>query len=159
MKPTPDESLAKIALLSVFVAFIVAGCTHTDFLRYEGRSDVYFEGAGGARTVVDGIDFWEHGDPPRRYQLLGYIHDDRSRGLIPQLQKRGDIAAKAREAGGTAVMLLSSGQTINGFVGSGFGNATATSYGNRTTATATGTSISVPVGRTDAQYAVIKYLD
>ncbi|HEU0048722.1 MAG TPA: hypothetical protein VFQ43_14090, partial [Nitrososphaera sp.] len=68
--------LVVIAALSFF------GCTSTDFQSWEGRSSVV-EGHGGTRKIVDGMDVWTHGDPPRRFQELGIIEDDRPGGLIP----------------------------------------------------------------------------
>jgi len=138
---------------------LLTACTSTDFLRYEGRKDLVFEGQGGARTVVDGVDFWEQGEPPRKYQLLGYIRDERGTGLIYRLKKNGDIAAKAKAVGGDAVMALSSSTTLTGTIVNNVGGS-ATTYGTRSaTTTGYGTTVSVPVGRTEGSYAVLKYLD
>ena len=94
-----------IAALSFF------GCTSTDFQSWEGRSSVV-EGHGGTRKIVDGMDVWTHGDPPRRFQVLGIIEDDRPGGLIPMARLKHDIVAKARQSGGDAVILVSSASQL-----------------------------------------------
>lgn len=130
--------------------FLLAGCS-TTFLAYEGRQDLIFEGVGGARTIVDGVDFWQHGDPPRTYQLIGYIKDKRGRGLISTLTKESNVATKAREFGGDAVIVLEANQTITGYA------RTAFVSGNRRSAVAS--AISVPIGRSEATFAVLKYVE
>jgi hypothetical protein len=41
-----------------------------EFRKREGGNSVV-EGHGGTRKVVDGMDVWTHGDPARRFQVLG----------------------------------------------------------------------------------------
>src|SRR5262249_10849547 len=53
----------------------IAGCTElvtSDYQPYEGRNNVY-EGDGGTKVVVDGVDFWANGSPPRKYAILGVV--------------------------------------------------------------------------------------
>jgi len=57
------------------VTLLCVSCTSTDFQSWEGRNSVV-EGHGGTRKVVDGMDVWTHGDPPRRFQVLGIIEDE-----------------------------------------------------------------------------------
>jgi ABC-type nitrate/sulfonate/bicarbonate transport system substrate-binding protein len=54
------------------LAFAFASCTSTDFQAWEGGNSVV-QGHGGTRKVVDGMDVWTHGDPPRRFKVLGII--------------------------------------------------------------------------------------
>jgi hypothetical protein len=35
------------------------------------------QGHGDTRKIVDGMDVWTHGDPPRPFQVLGIIEDER----------------------------------------------------------------------------------
>jgi hypothetical protein len=70
--------------------------TSTDFQSWEGRNSVV-EGHGGTRKVVDGMDVWTHGDPPRRFQVLGIIEDERPGGIIPMAQLKysnGSVEAR-----------------------------------------------------------------
>ena len=87
-----------------------------EFEAWDGKPLVR-EGQGGTKQVVDGIDFWDHGDPPRKYKIIGYIHDRRHKsgiiGKISMSHLRSDVAAAVKQAGGDAVMPVSSNtQTI-----------------------------------------------
>lgn len=113
------------------------------------------EGHGGTRKVVDGVDVWTNGDPPRKFQLLGIIDDQRPGGIIPMAEMKHDIAKKAREHGGNAVIIISSSSQLAGYytttdVNTQFHGSSATSYGSSTT---------IPMTRHISKYAVIKYVD
>ncbi|EJL79070.1 hypothetical protein PMI15_04058 [Polaromonas sp. CF318] len=69
--------------------------------------------------------------------------------------KKSDIAAKAKESGGDAVVELSSSSRITGIYSQG--TAKANVYGSNIVANSSG--YSVPVGKNTSRYAVIKYLD
>jgi hypothetical protein len=142
----------RILLLFVIAAASV-GCTSTEFQSWEGRNSVV-EGRGGTRKVVDGMDVWTHGDPPRRFQVIGIIEDSRPSGIIPMAQMKHDIVAKARQSGGDAVIFASSASQLQGYYTAG--SATAYGYGNY--ASAFGSSTTVPITRHSSAYVVIKYL-
>ena len=139
-------------LLAVCAVFV--GCTSTDFQKWEGRDSVV-EGHGGTRKAVDGMDVWTHGDPPRRFKVLGIIDDERPAGIIPMHQLKHDIVKKARENGGTAVIYVSSASQLQGYYTAG----SATAYGRGGSATAFGSSVTVPVSRHSSSYVVIRYVD
>lgn len=141
-----------IALGLIFGMLLLAGCATTEYKAYEGKSNV-IDGQGGTKVIVDGMDVWDNGEPPRKFKLLGIIDDERPGGLIPMSQLRSDMVRKAREAGGDAIIQLNSQSRIAGYYTSGA--ASATTYGNR--ATAFGSSTTMPVRRNVARYAVIKY--
>src|SRR5215467_6283954 len=115
--------------IAVILALTVAlsGCTSTDFQSWEGRNSVV-EGHGGTKKVVDGMDVWTFGDPPRRFQVLGIIQDERPGGLIPMAQLKHDIVEKARQNGGNAVIFVSSQSQLAGYYTAS--SATAYGYGN-----------------------------
>jgi len=136
------------------VSFVCASCTATDFQAWEGRNSVV-EGRGGIKKVVDGMDVWTYGDPPRRFQVLGIIQDERPGGIIPMAQLKHDIVQKARAAGGNAVIFVSSESQLAGYYTAG--SASAYSYGR--SATAFGSSTTVPLTRRSSTYVVIRYLD
>jgi hypothetical protein len=73
---------AMIYKLAFFVtlAFAFASCTSTDFQAWEGGNFVV-QGHGGTRKVVDGMDVWTHGDPPRRFKVLGIIENERDQAV------------------------------------------------------------------------------
>lgn len=68
------------------IAGLSAATFADDFKAYEGKNTT-FDGNGGEKTTVDGIDFWANGAPPRKFKLLGYIEDTRLKsGLIGKLR-------------------------------------------------------------------------
>lgn len=146
---------------------LLAGCATTEYKSFESKNNL-FEGTGGTKIVVDGMDIWDNGEPPRTFKVLGIIDDERPGGIIPMASLRGDMAKKAREAGGDAVIQLSSESRISGYYSSG--TATARTTGNvtagygptatyKSSTTAYGTSTTVPMKKNAAKFAVIKYLD
>jgi hypothetical protein len=53
---------------------LLAACATTEFKPFEAKYNL-FEGTGGAKTVIDGVEFWDNGNPPRRFKVLGIIED------------------------------------------------------------------------------------
>jgi hypothetical protein len=142
------------ALLMAFSLSLTAGCANTEYKSFEGKANV-FEGTGGTKVVVDGMEVWDNGEPSRKFKVLGIIEDERPSGIIPMAQLRNDMVKKAQEVGGDAVVQLGSQSQIAGFYSSG----TATAYSHGNSATAYGSSITMPVRRNTAKFAVIKYLE
>jgi hypothetical protein len=143
----------RLALL-LTVALIFTGCSTTDFQSWEGRNSV-IEGQGGTKKVVDGMDVWTNGDPPRQFRILGVIDDERSGGLIPMAKLKHDIVKKAREHGGNAGILLSSSSQLAGYYTASTANAQF--YGN--SAVGFGSTTTVPFTRRASKFVVIKYLE
>lgn len=141
-------------IVSIAMLALLAGCASTQFKAYEGRGNVV-EGKGGTRVVVDGMDIWENGDPPRRFKLLGLIEDERPGGIIPMGQLQGDMVKKAREVGGQALIRINSQSQIVGYQTSGF--ASANTFGSTTRAT--GTATTMAARKNYATFAVIQYLE
>ena len=134
------------AAIVVFVTLASASiaAAGTEFLKYQGR-DAIQVGQGGSSKVVDGIDFWIDGTPPRRFQVLGTISDERHKtGLIGVIAMSGlehDVAKLAHEAGADAVILSGAQDNVEGYVGS------------------TGSTAYVrPIESHASRYLVIKYL-
>lgn len=147
MKPTHLLLLLSVSLL--------AACATTTFKAFETREPLIINGTGGTRTVQDGMDIWNSGEPPRKFKVIGIIEDDRPGGVIPMAQLRSDIVRKAREAGGQAVIQVRSQSQIVGY--QTMASARATSFGNTTAAS--GMSTSIPFRRNSAQFVVIQYID
>lgn len=145
------RSLKILALLTAVLS--LGGCAVTEFQAYEGRANV-FEGRGGTKVVVDGMEIWE-GDPPRRFTVLGVIKDERPGGPLPMGMLRGDMVKQARAKGGDALINLGGASTYVGSVSNGFAQASA--YGNQAYASGIGTSIAMR--RTSSSYAVIRFID
>jgi hypothetical protein len=147
------------ALLSALPQALAA-----DFVPFEGRN-TWEEGNGGEKKVVDGIDFWLSGAPPRKFKLLGYINDKRHKtGLVGMVRMAGlesAVAKQAKDNGGDAVILIASEALTTGYVSNTntTANATASTYGNNTYArgTSSGTTTTAAVQKQMSRYAVIKY--
>jgi hypothetical protein len=127
----------RFALFAV-LAFAFASCTSTDFQTWEGGNSVV-QGHGGTRKVVDSMDVWTHGDPPRRFKVLDIIEDERPGGMIPMAQLKHDIVQKARQSGGDAVIFVSSASQLAGY----YTASSASAYGYGNSATAFGSSTTV----------------
>ncbi|MDQ8023542.1 MAG: hypothetical protein REI94_17010 [Moraxellaceae bacterium] len=138
---------------ALVVAAALAGCGTASFYAHEPQDNVQ-TGKGGSRFVVEGIDVWFNGDPPRKYSILGYIEDntsvgvdDRRKSIAPAVLKK----AKEVRADGLIETVVagrysrpSSGVVIGGGTGGmgvGFGF---------------GFPVSEPVS---IKYTVLRYLD
>jgi hypothetical protein len=105
------------------------------------------EGRGGTKEVVDGVDVWTHGDPPRRFEVLGIIEDERADDWVAMPGLKHDVAQKARQSGGNAVILVSNASQLSGY----YSIANVNSYGF-------GSATTIPLKRRTSTYIVIKYL-
>lgn len=141
-------------LLLAGLFFVITGCATTEFKPFEAKVNA-FEGVGGTKTVVAGMEVWDNGEPPRKFSVLGIIEDERPGGPIPMSSLKSDIVQKAKEVGGDAVIQLNSNSQLVGVYSSG--SATANSYGRTTTAY--GSSTAVPMRRSYSKFVVIKYLE
>lgn len=146
--------MSKFAIALIAMLLLLGGCASTQFKAYEGRGNV-IDGRGGTRVVVDGMDLWENGEPPRKFKLLGLIEDERPGGIIPMGQLQGDLVKKAREVGGQALIKINSQSQIMGYQTSRYASTTA--VGSTTRATSTATTIAAR--KNFATFAVIQYLD
>jgi len=154
-------------MFPIFAALLIATniALAQEFLPYEGR-DAVREGDGGTKKIVDGIEFWADGAPPKQFKLLGYITDRRHKsglfGMISMSSLETDVAAAAKTNGGDAVILVSSEAETVGTTGSSRGSAQgrANSFGGTTTARSTGSSTtsSQAVQKSNSKYAVVKFL-
>jgi hypothetical protein len=141
-------------LVTFLTLFVLAGCASTQFKVYEAVNNSY-QGTGGSKSIVEGMEVWETGTPPRKYKVLGIIDDQRPNALIPMSMMGKDVVQKARGAGGDALILLDNQNPIVGY--SSTGTAQATSYGN--TAYANSQGYTSAVRHSISKFAVIKYMD
>lgn len=139
-----NQLMSALTVITIIAASVLIGCSHanTQFKPYEAKHNE-FEGKGGTKTVVKGMDFWENGEPPRKFTVLGIIEDQRSSGSRSMGALREDVATLARESGGEAVVELGSQSQISSYYSMPSGSSTVT----------------VPIRRNSAKFAVIKYLD
>jgi hypothetical protein len=127
-------------------------CAHVQqqFAAYEGSTNV-FKGQGGTKVTSDGVDFWTTGSPPRNYQVLGILTDQRRDQHFAASSFGSDVAAEAKRVGDNAVVILDEGKE---FVGT-YSTASATVSGRF----ASGSGIGVAVRDKITRLLVIKYVD
>ena len=151
--------------LAASVAMSSVTASAAEFTRFEGPNST-FEGGGGEKRTVDGVDFWSNGEPPRRFQLLGYIEDKRHKtGLVGMVRMSGlesAIAKEAKDAGGDAVILVDSHAETTGYVSQGQTSANSSAYGGGNNVYASGhawtNAQTAAVQKQLSRYAVVKYL-
>ena len=125
--------------------------------------DATREGEGAEKVIVDGMDFWSNGSPPRKFEILGFLTDKRhSNGLYGAIRMSSlnkEIADAARANGGDAVILVHSETEVVGVASTGGAYATGTAYGSTANASAFGYGLAKPIEKQETKFAVIKYLD
>jgi hypothetical protein len=152
----------------------LAGCASTDYQAVESRGPLVGQGQWGTRKVVDGVDIWTSGAPPKKYRVLGVIHDTRGAGPLPMAGYYSGIAAKAKRYGGDAAIEVSSQSqyigttsfanatttTSGGFTGTGYryGNVVDVTGNMNTTSNTFASGTSVPLFKHHGQFLVVKYL-
>ena len=113
-----SQAVRRFAGAMVAAVLLAGPAAHAgaQFAAYEGWDKIQ-HGQGGDRKVVDGVDFWTQGSPPRRFQILGSITGERRRsGFIGAVATSGlesDVARRARDAGGDAVILADSHDVVH----------------------------------------------
>jgi hypothetical protein len=135
------------------VAVSVSGCASTEYTPNEGRRTTV-QGKGGERIVVDGMEIWDADGPPRRYEVIGTIDDQRSGGALPLVNWQSSIVRKAREAGGSALVQVRRDSQPAGYYVLGVGAA-----GEANRGPALGSAPAVPLTRQASAFHVIRYLD
>jgi len=116
-------------------AALLVGCASTEYQALESQAPITGQGVAGTRKVVDGVDIWTFGTPPRKYRVLGVINDTRGAGPVPMAGYYSGIAAKVKQYGGDAAIEVSSQRQYIGTTS--FANATTTTSGGFTAAATT----------------------
>jgi len=151
----------RLAFILLTVVFSFSAAAAQEFLPYEGKNAIH-DGEGGNRKTVNGIDFWTNGDPPKRYQVIGAITDERHKtgliGLFSMSNLERDIAKAAKDNGGDAVILTDAKDEVTGVVGTSYGSATGSATGGMATAQGFGSGFARPVKEHESRYLVVKYL-
>jgi hypothetical protein len=96
--------LLTIGLAAVSLA--IAACSSTQYATYSGSPVLV--GQGGASRQVQGLEVWVVGTPPRPYQIIGYIKDNRYEGNWKSSSVLAtSVVTQARAAGADAVIINS----------------------------------------------------
>ena len=102
----------KLAALLLVGLLFASGCATTTFTEYRGPSIA--QGSGGTVRTVDGIDFWENGNPNRKFKILGVIDDQRGDGRFSRSSRDKALASMTKSKGGTEIILMGSRNRLTG---------------------------------------------
>ena len=117
--------ISKIFAAVLLAAGLFCGCSTPPppFTEYHGKE--IFQGIGGEVRSVDGVDFWENGDPDRRYVILGLIGQTAKKKPVTDRfskvftdaggssEQDSAIAKVARAHGGDAVIVVTQKQIVS----------------------------------------------
>jgi hypothetical protein len=103
-------------LLGLLLLLSLTACATVDYQPYEGKAGAVWEGQGGTKVVVDGIDFWDNGAPPHKYRVVGYATGAVGNGFGADGIIRGAVASKVKAIGGNAAILVTGNTSELGFV-------------------------------------------
>lgn len=142
-------------ILVVLGLFLMTACAFTQFKPFQGDDNV-FEGKGGAMLMIDGMELWDYGEPPRKYMVLGFIEDERS-GPYSKWRLYSDVVKKAREVGGDAVIKPADQSQMMKYHPSG--SVGVYSSSGHYSGSGIGASISVPLNKNISSFIVIRFLD
>jgi hypothetical protein len=123
----------------LLATLLLVACATIDFQPYESRTNV-FDGSGGTKVVVDGVDFWANGTPPRKYKLLGVISSEIGAGVGAESLIRTAVSAEVKKRGGNAAIEFSNNQAFAGVI-------------------RTGPGVYMAANRKQMQFAVVQYVD
>lgn len=102
-------------IIFIISAFTLVGCATVDFQPYEGKNNLY-EGEGGTKIVVDGIDFWANGSPPRKYSIIGMVVSETGSGAGDESIIRSSIAGEIKKQGGDAAVQVNNNSSFSGVI-------------------------------------------
>lgn len=102
-------------IIFITLAFALAGCATVDFQPYEGKNNLH-EGEGGTKVVVDGIDFWANGSPPRKYSIIGMVVSEIGSGVGDEAIIWSSVAGEVKKQGGDAAIQVNNNSSFAGVV-------------------------------------------
>lgn len=102
-------------IIFIMLAFALVGCATVDFQPHEGKNNLY-EGEGGTKVIVDGIDFWANGSPPRKYSIIGMVVSEVGSGYGDETMIRSSVAGEVRKQGGDAAVQVNNNNSFAGVI-------------------------------------------
>jgi hypothetical protein len=127
-------------LLGALLLLSLTACATVDYQPFEGKADAVWEGQGGTKLVVDGIEFWDNGAPPHKYKVVGYATGAVGAGIGADDIIRDAVASKVKALGGSAAILVTGNTSDLGFV-------------------KTAPNMWMAASTRELKYAVVQYLD
>ncbi|SRR6266536_604254 len=111
----PDWKNMSRQFLLLIGCLVIGGCATSDYQPYEGRNNVH-EGVGGTQVVVNGVDFWANGTPPRKFAILGVVTSAIGSGYGDEAIIRSSVASRAKQVGGDAAIQINNNTTFSGII-------------------------------------------
>jgi hypothetical protein len=139
--------VSALAIGLILIGLCSSATADPEFHPYESRQPLIKEGQGGERTTVKGIDIWAHGDPPKRYQVIGSLTDERRKdwhlfGSPLMSDLPNDLAKAVKAAGGDAAVLENEQDVVAQLVNTDDGTG----------------GVILPIQHHKSRYLVVKYL-
>jgi hypothetical protein len=111
LNQSPEPAMKIRVVFTLLIAMVLlGGCSSPKFTGYSG-SEVFQGNGGGTEKTVDDIQFWAHGEPGRRYRILGVIDHGHKHGHFSSFGSTDSAMAKvARAQGGDAIIVVTKDQ-------------------------------------------------
>ena len=108
------RSIVPFAFILIF-GLTLSGCATIDFQPYEGKRNLY-EGDGGTKVIVDNIDFWANGSPPRKYSIIGMVVSEIGSGVGDEALIRSAVASEVKKRRGSAAIQVTNNSSFGGII-------------------------------------------
>jgi hypothetical protein len=99
------------------VALLVVGCTtlaSVDYQAYD-KTNVY-QGEGGNKVTVNGVDLYASGTPASKFSILGIATVALGAGSANEDAVRSAVAEKVKQLGGNAAIQVNNNTSFSGVV-------------------------------------------
>jgi hypothetical protein len=96
-------------------AALTAACATIGFQPYADSGKVY-EGSGGVKLEVDGVEIWSEGTPPRSYSVVGVVAQQGSGVTGDETALRAAVARTVKERGADAAIQVHGNFSFKGVV-------------------------------------------
>lgn len=146
-------------IVALTIVFLLTGCARvtTEYKAFEGAQEGIIDGKGGSKVVVDDMEIWDDGEPPRKFKVIGFVEDTRVARVAGWMQLsslRGDIVEMAREVGGDAIIKLNAQSQFTRLYSAGGASVNVDIYGSYA---AFSNAYGMPE-KSVLKFAVIKYV-
>lgn len=101
-----------ILVIGALFIVLMTGCATVDYQAYEGAKPM--EGTGGTKVVVDGVDFWANGSPPKKFIIIGVVTSEIGSGFGDESMIRSAVSDEVIKQGGNAAIQMTNNTSFNG---------------------------------------------
>ena len=100
------EHLQMRACLLLVLVAVFTGCSTTSSRKFEAcQEETVVKGRGGTEKTIDGVEFWESGDPERKYEVIGFLYEDGGALWTSTESLRRKEAIIVKQNGGNAAII------------------------------------------------------